>query len=73
MTDSIILERVSDVAADCVLGELLRTEDFEAFEQIVATDTRLLASMVLSKCVERFGVEGAKGTGVKETGRGSRA
>jgi len=57
MTDSIILERVADVAADCFYGELLKTEDFDALEQIVATDTRLLASMVLRKCVERFDSE----------------
>jgi hypothetical protein len=49
MTDSIILERVADAAADCFYGELLKTEDFESFELAVATDTRLLASMVLRK------------------------
>ncbi len=54
MTDSIILERVADAAADCFYGELLRTEDLGAFEQIVAADTRLMASMVLRKCLERF-------------------
>ena len=52
-----MLERVADVAADCFYGELLKTEDFEAFELIVATDTRLLASMVLRKCIERFDSE----------------
>jgi len=57
MTDSIILERVADVAADCFYGELLKTEDFEAFELVVATDTRLLAAMVLRKCIERFDAE----------------
>ena len=50
MTDSIIMERVADAAADCFYGELLRTEDLGAFEQIVAADTRLKASMVLRKC-----------------------
>ena len=57
MTDSIILERVADAAADCFYGELLKTEDFESFELAVATDTRLLASMVLRKCIERFDSE----------------
>ena len=57
MTDSIILERVADVAADCFYGELLKTEDLEAFELVVATDMRLLASMVLRRCIERFDSE----------------
>ena len=57
MTDSIILERVADVAAGCFYGELLKTEDFEAFELAVATDARLLASMVLRRCIERFDSE----------------
>jgi len=57
MTDSIIMERVADAAADCLYGELLKTEDFEAFEFAVATDTRLLASIVLRRCIERFDSE----------------
>jgi hypothetical protein len=57
MTDSIIMERVADAAADCLYGELLRTEDFEAFEQIVAADMRVVAAMALSKCIERFDSE----------------
>ncbi len=57
MTDSIILERVADAAADCFYGELLKTEDFESFELAVATGTRLLASMVLRRCIERFDSE----------------
>ena len=32
MSDSIIMERVADAAADCLYGELIKTEDFEAFE-----------------------------------------
>ena len=54
MSDSIILERVADAAADCFYGELLKTEDFQAFELAVATDMRLVAAMVLRKCIERF-------------------
>ena len=57
MADSIILERVADVAADCFYGELLKTEDFEAFEQIVATDMRVVGAMALGKCIERFDAE----------------
>lgn len=57
MTDSIIMERVADAAADCLYGELLRTEDFAAFEQIVATDMRVVAAMALGKCIERFDSE----------------
>ena len=57
MFDSTIYERVSDVMADCFYGELRKTEDFETFESIVAADTRLLASMALRKCLERFDSE----------------
>lgn len=54
MTDSIILERVADAAADCLYGELVNTEDFQVFESVVAMDMRLIASRVLCKCIERF-------------------
>lgn len=54
MGNSIIMERVADAAADCLYGELLRTEDLEAFEQAVATDMRAIGAMVLRKCIERF-------------------
>ena len=57
MSDSTIMERVSDAMAGCFYGDLLSTEDFEAFESVVATDTRLLASMTLRKCLERFDSE----------------
>ena len=57
MSDSIIMERVADAAADCLYGELLRTEDLEAFEQIVATDMRAIGAMALRKCIERFDSE----------------
>ena len=54
MSDSIIMERVACAAADCLYAELLRTEDFEAFERIVAADMRSVAAMALGKCMERF-------------------
>ena len=54
MTDSIILEHVTDIAADCFFNELLQTEDFATFEQIVTTDMRTIGAMILSKCIERF-------------------
>ena len=57
MTDSIILERVADAAADCLYGELIKTEDFEAFERIVATGMRGIGAMALRKCIERFDSE----------------
>ena len=57
MTDSIIMERVADAAADCLYGELIKTEDFEAFERIVAADMRSVAAMALRKCIERFDSE----------------
>ena len=57
MTDSIILERVADAAADCLYGELVKTEDFGAFERIVAADMRSVAAMALRKCIERFDSE----------------
>ena len=54
MSDSIIMERVADAAAECFYCELLRTEDFEAFERIVATGMRGIGAMALRKCIERF-------------------
>ena len=57
MSDSIIMERVADAAAGCFYDELLRTEDFEAFERIVATGVRAIGAMALRKCVERFDSE----------------
>jgi hypothetical protein len=57
MSDSIIMERVSDAMADCFYGELLRTEDFETFELLVATDARAIGAMALRKCLERFDAE----------------
>ena len=57
MSDSIIMERVACAAADCLYAELLRTEDFEAFERIVAADMRSVAAMALRKCIERFDSE----------------
>ncbi len=40
MTDSIIMERVADAAADCFYHELVKTEDFQAFEALVSADMR---------------------------------
>ena len=57
MSDSIIMERVSDAMADCFYGELLKTEDFEAFELLVAADARAIGAMALRKCLERFDAE----------------
>lgn len=57
MSDSIIMERVSDAMADCFYGELLKSEDFEAFELLVATDARAVGAMALRKCIERFDAE----------------
>ena len=37
MSDSIIMERVSDAMAGCFCGELLRTEGFETFGLLVTT------------------------------------
>ena len=54
MSDSIIMERVSDAMADCFYGELLKTEDMESFELLVATDSRAIGAMALRKCLERF-------------------
>ena len=54
MSDSIIMERVADAAADCFYGELLKVEDFEAFELLVACDARAIGAMALRKCLERF-------------------
>ncbi len=54
MTDSIIIERIADAAADCFYEELLKTEDFKALEMIVSTDMRAVAAKVLCKCIERF-------------------
>lgn len=54
MSGSIIMERIADAAADCLYSELLKTEDFEAFEKIVTTDMRVVAAMALRKCIERF-------------------
>ena len=44
MTDSIIMERVADAAADCFYAELAKTEDFQAFEALVAADMRAIAA-----------------------------
>ena len=57
MGDSIIMERVADAAADCLYAELLRTEDFGAFEQVVAADMRSIAATALGRCIERFDSE----------------
>ncbi|MBQ9954991.1 MAG: UPF0236 family protein [Eggerthellaceae bacterium] len=57
MTDSIIMERVSDAAADCLYSELVKTEDFQAFEALVAADMRTVAAGALRRCVERFDAE----------------
>lgn len=54
MSDSIIMERVADAAADCFYSELIKTEDFQAFEALVAADMRAVAAGVLRRCVERF-------------------
>lgn len=54
MSDSIIMERVSDAMADCFYGELLKTEDLGAFELIVSADSRAIAVMAMRKCLERF-------------------
>ncbi len=54
MSDSIIMERVADAAADCFYAELVKTEDFRAFEALVAADMRTVAAGVLRRCVERF-------------------
>ena len=57
MTDSIIMERVADAAADCFYSELIKTEDFGAFEALVAADMRTIAAGVLRRCIERFDAE----------------
>lgn len=57
MGDSIIMERVAGAAADCLYAELAKTEDFRAFEELVATDMRAVAAGVLKRCVERFDAE----------------
>ncbi len=54
MSDSIIMERVSDAMADRLYGELLKTEGFETFELLVAVDSRAVGAMALRKCIERF-------------------
>ena len=54
MTDSIIMGRVADAAADCLYAELAKTEDFQAFEALVAADMRTVAAGALRRCVERF-------------------
>ena len=43
MADSIIMERVADAAAECFYAELVKTEDFGAFEALVAADMRSIA------------------------------
>lgn len=57
MTDSIIMERVADAAAECFYAELVKTEDFGAFEALVAADMRSIAAGVLRRCIERFDAE----------------
>ena len=57
MTDSTILERVADAAADCFYPDLVKTEDFRAFEALVTADMRTVAAGVLRRCVERFDAE----------------
>ncbi len=54
MTDSIIMERVADAAAECFYAELVKTEDLGAFEALVAADARSIAAGVLRRCIERF-------------------
>lgn len=54
MTDSIIMERVADAAADCLYAELAKTEDFRAFEALVAADMRTMAAGAMRRCIERF-------------------
>lgn len=54
MPDSTIMERVAGAAADCFYPELVKTEDFRAFEALVAADMRTVAAGVLRRCVERF-------------------
>ena len=54
MTDSIIMERVADAAAERFYAELVRTEDLGAFEALVAADARSIAAGVLRRCIERF-------------------
>lgn len=54
MTDSIIMGRVADAAADCLYAELVKTEDFQAFEAMLAADMRAVAAGVLRRCVERL-------------------
>lgn len=57
MTDSIIIERIADAALDCFYDKLIKTEDFQALEMIVALDMREVAAKVLCKCIERFDCE----------------
>lgn len=54
MADSIIMERVADAAADCFYSELIKTEDFQAFEALVSADMRTIAAGVLRRCIKRF-------------------
>ena len=51
------MERVADAAADCFYSELIKTEDFGAFEALVAADMRTIAAGVLRRCIERFDAE----------------
>ena len=54
MTDSIIMERVADAAAECFYAELVKAEDLGAFEALAAADARSIAAGVLRRCIERF-------------------
>ena len=51
------MERVADAAAECFYAELVKTEDFGAFEALVAADMRSIAAGVLRRCIERFDAE----------------
>ena len=57
MADSIIMERVADAAAECFYADLVKTEDFGAFEALIAADMRKIAAGVLRRCIERFDAE----------------
>ena len=57
MSDSIIMERISEAMANCFYDELVKVEDFEAFELIAFADSRTIAAMAMRKCLERFDAE----------------
>ena len=46
--------KLVDAFADHFLPELLKTEDFDAFEELVSCDMRNIAAKAMALCLERF-------------------